>query len=137
MTSINEEDTDTTTDATKHGMDRMERFLSIWEEEGCSMKAMSCTDHDMFAAKSQFITHLMGRVLGQQGLEPTPVDTKGFESVLDLVKSTTSDSYDLFYGLYKFNNYSPDIISDLRRAMDDVESKLRGTEKAEYDLSGA
>ena len=61
------------------GMDRMERFLSIWEEEGCRMVAMSCADHDAYAANSQFITHLMGRILGSQGLVPTPIDTKGFE----------------------------------------------------------
>lgn len=45
------------------GMDRIERFLSIWEEEGCRMVPMSCRDHDEYAANSQFITHLMGRIL--------------------------------------------------------------------------
>ena len=37
----------------------MERLLSIWEEEGCHMVAMSCTNHDKYSANSQFITHLM------------------------------------------------------------------------------
>ena len=92
------------------------------------MTAMSCKDHDMYAAKSQFITHLMGRVLGQQGLKPTPVDTKGFESVLSLVDSITSDSYDLFFGLYNYNSYSPGVIADLRKAMDEVEEGLRGAD---------
>lgn len=113
-------------DLSKLGMDRIERFLSIWEEEGCHMVAMSCKEHDMHAAKSQFVTHLIGRVLGQQGLEPTPVDTKGFESVLGVVNSVTSDSYDLFEGLYKYNAYSPDVIRDLRQAMDHIEQKLKG-----------
>jgi len=115
---------------TKMGMDRMERFLSIWEEAGCAMVAMSCKDHDDHAAKSQFITHLIGRVLGSQGLKPTPVDTKGFESILAVVNSTTSDSYDLFYGLYKYNNFSPAVIVALRKAMDDVEDRLKETERA-------
>ena len=87
-------------------IDRVERFLSIWEEEGCRMVAMSAKDHDSFAANSQFITHLMGRILGSQGLAPTPIDTKGFQSVLKLIGSTTADSFELFYGLYKFNNNS-------------------------------
>lgn len=118
-------------DATIKGMDRMERFLSIWEAEGCEMTALSCQDHDEHAAKSQFITHLMGRVLGAQGLAPTPVDTKGFESVLALVDSTSSDSYDLFYGLYKYNQYSLDTIFDLRKAMDNVVENLRQHERSE------
>jgi arogenate dehydrogenase (NADP+) len=55
------------------GVDRMERFLSIWEEEGCNMVSMSCSEHDGFTANSQFITHLTGRILGAQGLKATPV----------------------------------------------------------------
>jgi len=36
-------------------MDRIERFLSIWEEEGCKMTPLSCHDHDAYAANSQFM----------------------------------------------------------------------------------
>eukprot|EP00815_Leptocylindrus_aporus_P006166 CAMPEP_0116050134 /NCGR_PEP_ID=MMETSP0322-20121206/200_1 /TAXON_ID=163516 /ORGANISM="Leptocylindrus danicus var. apora, Strain B651" /LENGTH=431 /DNA_ID=CAMNT_0003532627 /DNA_START=151 /DNA_END=1446 /DNA_ORIENTATION=- len=110
------------------GMDRMERFLSIWEEEGCDMIAMSCKQHDDYAAKSQFITHLMGRILGKQGLEATPIDTKGFQSVLRLIESTTADSFDLFYGLYKYNNNSVDTIVNLKNAMEEVVMKLKELE---------
>jgi len=110
------------------GMDRMERFLSIWEEEGCRMVPLSCHDHDAYAANSQFITHLMGRILGAQGLSPTPIDTKGFESVLKLIGSTTADSFDLFYGLYKYNQNSLDTITSLQCAMDDVVKKLKQME---------
>ena len=85
------------------GMDRIERFLSIWEEEGCDMTPLSCQDHDAYAANSQFITHLMGRILGAQGLVATPIDTRGFQSVLRLIENTNADSFDLFYGLYKYN----------------------------------
>lgn len=113
------------------GMDRMERFLSIWEEEGCRMLAMSCKEHDSYAANSQFITHLMGRILGEQGLSNTPIDTKGFESVLQLVSTTTADSFDLFYGLYKFNQNSMNTILKLRVAMDNVVEELKKMENEE------
>ncbi|CAB9518296.1 Dehydrogenase [Seminavis robusta] len=112
-------------------IDRVERFLSIWEEEGCRMVPMSAKDHDAYAANSQFITHLMGRILGSQGLSSTPIDTKGFESVLKLVGSTTADSFDLFYGLYKFNQNSLDTILQLRSAMDEVVDKLKVMEDEE------
>ncbi len=113
------------------GMDRMERFLSIWEEEGCRMLAMSCKEHDSYAANSQFITHLMGRILGEQGLSNTPIDTKGFESVLQLISTTTADSFDLFYGLYKFNQNSMNTILKLRVAMDNVVDELKKMENEE------
>lgn len=111
------------------GVDRMERFLSIWEEEGCRMVPLSCKDHDSYAANSQFITHLMGRILGAQGLQPTPIDTKGFESVMQLIGTTTADSFDLFYGLYKYNPYSMNTILNLRNSMDDVVTKLKEMEE--------
>jgi arogenate dehydrogenase (NADP+) len=113
------------------GVDRIERFLSIWEEEGCRMVPMSCAEHDSFAANSQFVTHLMGRILGNQGLVPTPIDTMGFQSVLKLIDSTTADSFELFYGLYKYNQNSMDTIVHLQTAMEDVILKLKEKEEAE------
>ena len=113
------------------GMDRIERFLSIWEEEGCHMVPLSCRDHDAYAANSQFITHLIGRVLGSQGLSPTPIDTSGFQSVLKLVDTTTADSFDLFYGLYKYNQNSYETIKKLQAAMEDVVQNLQIMEQQE------
>mmetsp|Transcript_24844 Transcript_24844/g.68480 ORF Transcript_24844/g.68480 Transcript_24844/m.68480 type:complete len:457 (-) Transcript_24844:2379-3749(-) len=119
-------------------MDRIERFLSIWEEEGCRMVPMSCKSHDEYAANSQFITHLMGRILGAQGLQRTPIDTKGFESVLKLIDSTTADSFDLFYGLYKYNKRnSQSIIHQLQGAMDDVVDNLKILESKEIQKQEA
>ena len=115
------------------GMDRMERFLSIWEEEGCRMVPLSCADHDEYAANSQFITHLMGRILGSQGLSKTPIDTKGFESVLKLIGNTMADSFDLFYGLYKYNKNSAETIRQLQSALSDVVVQLEEMEKQEQE----
>lgn len=115
------------------GMDRMERFLSIWEEEGCRMVPLSCADHDEYAANSQFITHLMGRILGSQGLSKTPIDTKGFESVLKLIGNTMADSFDLFYGLYKYNKNSAETIRQLQGALSDVVVQLEEMEKQEQE----
>jgi hypothetical protein len=49
--------------------------------------------------------------------------------VLKLIETTTADSFDLFYGLYKFNSRSKDIIVKLRDAMDDVVGKLLAEEE--------
>ena len=31
------------------------------------------------------------------------INTKGFESLLDLVENTAHDSFDLYYGLFMYN----------------------------------
>ena len=114
------------------GMDRMSRFLSIWEEEGCNMVPMSCKDHDLYAANSQFITHLVGRTLGNnRELAPTPIDTKGFKSVLQLIDNTVADSFELFYGLYKYNENSQDTINFMVESLQDVVKQLKEEESRE------
>lgn len=39
-------------------------------------------------------------------LEPTPIDTRGFQSLLSLVGNTNNDSFDLYYGLFMYNPVS-------------------------------
>ena len=52
------------------------------------------------------------------------IDTKGFQSVLRLIENTNADSFDLFYGLYKYNRNSGYTIGRLRGALDDVVGEL-------------
>mmetsp|Transcript_15060 Transcript_15060/g.19866 ORF Transcript_15060/g.19866 Transcript_15060/m.19866 type:complete len:746 (+) Transcript_15060:128-2365(+) len=108
--------------------ERANRFLAMWEVERCKMVEMSCELHDEYAANSQFITHLMGRILGQQGLSRTPIDTKGFENVLNLVDTTCSDSFDLFYSLYKYNSNSEETLRKLRESFALVERQIAAKE---------
>ena len=70
------------------------------------MVEMPCEEHDRQAASTQFITHTVGRMLGEMGLEPTPIDTRGYRSLLSLVDNTANDSFDLYYGLFMYNQAS-------------------------------
>jgi hypothetical protein len=108
--------------------DRCDRFLSLWEAERCKMIEMSCDQHDEYAANSQFITHLTGRILWQQNLLPTPIDTKGFQTVLNLVENTCKDSFDLFFGLYFYNKYAANQLQKIREALAQVERQLAAKE---------
>ena len=92
------------------------------------MIEMSCDQHDEYAANSQFITHLTGRILWQQNLTPTPIDTKGFQTVLNLVDNTCSDSFDLFFGLYYYNKHASNQLQNIREALSKVESQLAAKE---------
>ncbi len=82
---------------------RCANLLRAFEVEGCRMVEMSCEEHDKLAASSQFITHTVGRMLGRMSLPDTPINTKGYESLLSLVGNTTKDSFDLYYGLFMYN----------------------------------
>lgn len=67
------------------------------------MVDMSCEEHDRQAASTQFITHTVGRVLGAMQLSSTEINTKGFDALLNLVNNTAHDSFELYYGLFMYN----------------------------------
>ncbi|CAH9107070.1 unnamed protein product [Cuscuta europaea] len=105
---------------------RVESFLDIFAKEGCRMVEMSCAEHDRHAAGSQFITHTMGRVLEKLQLEPTPINTKGYERLLDLVENTASDSFDLYYGLFMYNKNAMEQLERLDLAFESLKNELFG-----------
>jgi arogenate dehydrogenase (NADP+) len=57
-------------------------FFNIFTKEGCRMVEMTCAEHDRHAVESQFITHTVGRMLAKLNLESTPINTKGYETLL-------------------------------------------------------
>eukprot|EP00250_Pteridium_aquilinum_P004185 c14414_g1_i1 orf=720-1961(-) len=103
---------------------RCEKFLNIFSSEGCRMVEMTCEEHDRHAASSQFITHTVGRVLGKLGLNSTPINTKGYETLLDLVENTGGDSFDLYYGLFMYNINATEELDRLELAFDSVKKQL-------------
>ena len=83
--------------------------VQIFRSEGCKMVEMSCEEHDQQAANTQFITHTVGRVLNDMDVQSTPINTRGYESLLNLVENTAHDSFDLYYGLFMYNQVRPPV----------------------------
>ncbi|KMT02733.1 hypothetical protein BVRB_8g193190 [Beta vulgaris subsp. vulgaris] len=105
---------------------RCESFLDVFRREGCRVEEMTCAEHDKFAAGSQFITHFLGRVLEKLDLEDTPINTKGYESLLNLVDNTSKDSFELFYGLFLYNQNAMEQLERLDWAFELVKKQLFG-----------
>ena len=103
---------------------RLHSFLSLFEEEGCRMVPMTCEEHDELAAESQFITHFVGRVLSRLSLKSTPINTKGYQSLLELVDNTCKDSFDLFLALYKHNARSTEQLSRFSKTVEALSEEL-------------
>jgi len=106
--------------------ERCYRFLNIFAKEGCRMVEMSCAEHDRYAAESQFTTHTVGRMLGKLNLESTPINTKGYESLLQIVENTCGDSFDLYYGLFMYNKNATEQLERLEMAFDALKKQLVG-----------
>lgn len=105
---------------------RCSKFLDIFAREGCRMVEMTCAEHDKYAAGSQFITHTMGRVLERFGLESTEINTKGYETLLNLVENTAGDSFDLYYGLFVYNKNAMEQLERLDMAFESIKKEIFG-----------
>mmetsp|Transcript_12577 Transcript_12577/g.23682 ORF Transcript_12577/g.23682 Transcript_12577/m.23682 type:complete len:415 (+) Transcript_12577:25-1269(+) len=108
----------------KKNKSRCENFLSIFEREGCRMIPMTCEEHDRQAASTQFITHTVGRMLGDMMLESTQINTKGYESLLTLIENTCNDSFELYYGLFMYNQNATETLEAMERSFDRTKKKL-------------
>ncbi|KDP37046.1 hypothetical protein JCGZ_06102 [Jatropha curcas] len=107
-------------------LSRCEKFLDIFAREGCRMVEMTCAEHDRYAAGSQFVTHTMGRVLEKFGLESSPINTKGYETLLNLVENTAGDSFELYYGLFMYNKNAMEQLERLDMAFEAIKKELFG-----------
>ncbi|KAJ7951929.1 arogenate dehydrogenase [Quillaja saponaria] len=110
----------------KDGYDRCEKFLEIFRIKGCKMVEMSCTEHDRHIAKSQFVAHTIGRLLKMYGLESTPINTKGFETLLNMVNYTTNNSFDLYCGLFYYNKNTRVELEKMEAAFDLLKKEVYG-----------
>jgi exosome complex component RRP43 len=105
------------------------KFLKIFQNEGCKMIEMSCEEHDKNTAESQFITHLTGRILDQVDLKENPISTNGFDLLLGIKNNTCKDSFDLFKGLFEYNTNSEQQLEKFRESLDNIENSLYNSDR--------
>lgn len=110
-------------------------FLQIFSSEGCRMLEMTCEEHDKQAARSQFITHTIGRILSEMEVESTPIDTRGFQKLVQVKETTSKHSFDLFSGLFIHNRFARQQMESLELAFEKTKQKLQERLKEEQDIS--
>lgn len=74
-------------------------------------------------------------MLNELGVESTPINTKGYESLLGVVDTTCKDSDDLYYGLFKYNPNARAQLDKLESAVQSIRAKLEEAEAVEAQQS--
>ncbi len=87
-----------------------EETYSFWKDFFASKKLrvieMSAEEHDKLAAKSQGLTHFIGRLLERVNFEPSPIDSLGSKKLYEVKEQTCNDTWELFIGLQTYNPYT-------------------------------
>ena len=97
------------------------RFFS---DQGIQIIEMTPDQHDRLAAKTQGVTHFLGRMLKEFGIKKTTIDTQGFRDLLDLVGQTCNDTWELYADLQLYNPYTEDMVEKLKASTTKLDNQL-------------
>ena len=109
-------------------MQRCERYLDIFEEARCQVVEIESDQHDTSTADAEFVTHMVGRLLDRKLLPATPVMSKEYTALNEVAEMTAGDSFDMFFGMFKYNERAKDYLMAMRENLADVERKLAARE---------
>jgi len=104
--------------------DVFDRWAQYFREQGLRVLEITPEEHDRLAARSQGITHFIGRVLTEFGIAATPIDTEGFRDLQLVVEQTCHDSFELFHDLENFNPYTMEMVDALVKAVEQVKQSI-------------
>jgi len=102
-----------TMEAVKDSFERYNFWKKYFESQNIIIEEISADEHDMMAARSQGLTHFVGRVINDFGTNQTRIDTEGYKALHKLVNQTCNDSWDLFEDIQNYNPYTEKMISEL------------------------
>jgi len=103
---------------------RAVRFLSIFERARCQMVEMTAEQQDAHTADAEFVTHLTGRLLHGKYLPATPVMSKQYAALRNVAEMASADTFDLFFGMFKYNDRARIHLDRLRDNLSRIERQL-------------
>jgi len=99
-------------------------YTTYLERKGLTVFRTDCETHDRVAARTQGLTHLIGRYLNELTLASTPIDTVGYKRLCAVRDQTCNDTWELFVDLMRYNRFTREIQGDLENAVFSVSSRL-------------
>ena len=96
----------------------------IFESQSIRTIEMTPNEHDRMAASSQGVTHFIGRVLNEAGVQSTNMNTMGFNELLGVIEQTCNDSWDLFKDLQHYNPYTNEMIDNIVATMKKIHKQI-------------
>ena len=101
-------------------------WKTFFKDQGINILEIEPEDHDRMAARTQGVTHFLGRMLKEYGIRKTNMDTQGFQDLIDLVNQTCNDTWELFTDLQNYNPYTKDMVVNIKNAMESLDVRMKG-----------
>lgn len=114
---------------------KYKEWINIFNKMNLCVIEMTPDQHDREAAYTQGITHFIGRTLSDLHLRGSSISTTGYNSLLEIIKQTCNDEYQLFLDLQKYNSYTSLMRKDLKHSLHKILGVIEA-EITEGDQSG-
>ena len=109
-----------TMESVRNTFGKYDFWKNYFESQNISIEEISAEEHDMMAARSQGLTHFVGRVIDDFGTNQTRIDTEGYKALHKLVNQTCNDTWELFEDIQNFNPFTEKMISELNESFEKI-----------------
>jgi prephenate dehydrogenase len=99
-------------------------WKSFFSSLGLTVSVMEASEHDREAAFTQGVAHYIGRVLKDLGIRESRIATTGFKKLMDIVEQTCNDPWQLFLDLQRYNPYTREMRTRLKKSLDSIMSAI-------------
>ncbi len=99
-------------------------WKKYFKNKGLRIIEISCKEHDKLTARSQGLTHFIGRMLSDFDIKTSPIDTLGTRKLFEIKEQTCHDTWQLFYDLQHNNPYTKEMRMNLQKSFDTLFNKL-------------
>lgn len=106
------------------------RFL---ESYGLQVLWTTAEEHDRELARTQALTHWIGRGLERIGASPQALDTVGYRRLLEILHYVSRDSYVLFEDMERWNPFAPETRNRFLEVLAALDRDLRPPPDASRD----
>ena len=114
-----------TMESVRDSYGRFEFWKNYFDSQSITIEEISAEEHDMMAARSQGLTHFVGRVIDDFGTDQTRIDTEGYKALHKLVNQTCNDSWELFEDIQSYNPFTQKMVSELSESFKKINEILK------------
>ncbi len=105
------------------------RAADLFASLGVTVVRCTPAEHDAQVARTQFLTHFIGRGAIAAGIDRLPLSTKSHDALMDIVDVVGSDSMELFEDMAAFNPMVRTVRAGFLAALDDIDRRLAARER--------
>lgn len=100
------------------------RIKQYCMDKGLVVVETTPENHDRQIARSQVLTHFIGRGLSEYGAQNVDIDTEGYKRLLKTLEVVRNDTDQLFADLNRYNKYAAEMRESFIKALQDIDGKL-------------